>query len=222
MMQNSIFNVLGPVMIGPSSSHTAGAQRLGRAGYMVANGDIKDVRFRLHGSFAKTCQGHGTDKALVGGILGMQPWDSNIKFSHKIAQEKGVTFSFEEADLGDVHPNTVAMDITKSDGTKLFIMGSSIGGGSIKIININGLSCDITGDYPAVIVNHLDKLGMVSTITKILAEHSINIVSLKNNRSGKGEVASTIIETDDKIPEICIKQIVGIKDVLNCQTMERL
>lgn len=220
-MQTSIFEVIGPVMIGPSSSHTAGAQKLGRAAYLLAGHDIQKIHFHLHGSFAQTYKGHGTDKALVGGALGMQSWDENIRDSHQIAAARGLEFSFSQDDLGEVHPNTVAMDITKSDGTTLFLQGSSVGGGNVVVHNINGMQCEITGHYQTIVISHQDKIGMIHHITYLLSAREINIVSIKNNRSSPGEQAFTIIETDEPIPDNFKERMLEIAHVYAVEIIEK-
>ena len=137
-MNISMFDVLGPIMIGPSSSHTAGAQRIGKAMYnMIADKQLKAVHFILHGSFHLTLRGHGTDRALVGGVLGMNSYDPQIKNSLEIAKEKGIQIEFEGGDLGDVHPNTVRITAYTTDGQMTSLTGSSVGGGNIEIIDIN-------------------------------------------------------------------------------------
>lgn len=219
-MQNSIFNILGPIMIGPSSSHTAGAQRLGLSAFMLANGDIKKVNFYLHGSFAQTYQGHGTDKALVGGVLGMKASDERIRNSIEIARKKGLDFSFIKKDLGEVHPNTVAMEVYKTNGEKIEIMGSSVGGGSVEIKSINGLSCLITGNYPTIVISHKDKVGMINNITQLLTKKNINIVSIKNNRNSRGENAFTVIETDESVCDVK-KDILNIKDTYSAEVINK-
>ncbi len=138
MKNYGVFDILGPVMIGPSSSHTAGAARLGKIGQEIADKDFYKVTFYLHGSFAKTYKGHGTDRALAAGVLGMEPSDERIKYSLNIAKEKGIDVEFIETDLGYVHPNTVKMIFHYKDRDDYYIIGSSIGGGNILITNING------------------------------------------------------------------------------------
>lgn len=219
-MQNSIFNILGPVMIGPSSSHTAGAQRLGLSAFMLADGNISKVIFYLHGSFAKTYKGHGTDKALVGGVLGMSSYDKNIRYSLEIATKKGLDFSFIEKDLGDVHPNTVMLEIFKCNGDKIELIGSSIGGGSIEITSINGLSCSITGNFPTIVISHRDKVGMINNITELLSKKGINIVSIKNSRNSRGEDAFTVIETDEPISDIKA-DILQIPDTFSAEVINK-
>lgn len=219
-MQNSIFNILGPVMIGPSSSHTAGAQRLGLCAFMLASGEISKVNFHLHGSFAKTFKGHGTDKALVGGILGMSSSDGNIRNSLEIAHKNNLDFAFFENDLGDVHPNTVKIEIFKHNGEEIELIGSSIGGGSIEINSINSLSCCITGNFPTIVISHRDKVGMINNITELLSKKGINIVSIKNSRNSRGEDAFTVIETDEPIADIK-SDILQIPDTFSAEVINK-
>ena len=151
-----VFDILGPIMIGPSSSHTAGAARLGKVARAVAGDEVIDVTFYLHGSFAKTYKGHGTDRALVAGILGMEPSDKRLRNSLEIAKEIGLKFKFVETDLGDVHPNTVKFDMLTKSGERREVIGSSIGGGSIKITEVNGNRVEFTGEYPTLIMSQKD------------------------------------------------------------------
>ncbi|ABR48474.1 L-serine dehydratase, iron-sulfur-dependent, beta subunit [Alkaliphilus metalliredigens QYMF] len=213
MKNYSMFDVIGPNMIGPSSSHTAGACRLGKVAYKIAEGDIKKVTFLLHGSFGKTYKGHGTDKALVAGILGFDPDDEQIKYSFQMAKEKEILFSFVEEDLGEVHPNTAKIMIEKADGKELSILGSSIGGGSIIITEINDLKLEFTGEYPTIIVSHKDRPGLIAKTTAILCEYGINIAFMRVYRYHKGQNAFMIIETDNEIvPEVVgdIKKVAEI------------
>lgn len=199
MKNFSAFEIIGPKMIGPSSSHTAGAARLGKIAGKLADYDVKKVKFLLHGSFAKTYKGHGTDRALMAGILGMKENDEELKESLNIAKEIGIEYEFIEADLGEVHPNTVKFIIEKSDGQEIDLMGSSIGGGSIKVVEINGLGLEFTGQYPTLITRHLDHPGIIAKITKILAYYKINIAYMSVYRQDKGEDAFMVIESDDKL-----------------------
>lgn len=219
MKNYGIFDVLGPVMIGPSSSHTAGAEKLGRAARSIAEENIKSVVFYLHGSFAKTYRGHGTDRALVAGILGMEPDDERIKDSFKIAKDAGIDVQFVESDLGDAHPNTVRIEITKTDGTLVNVTGSSIGGGNIVVTNINGDSVEFSGEYPVILVKHFDKRGMISKITFALALGNINIATLKVGRTMKGDIATTVIETDNKVSKDVVKELHALDGVLNVKAI---
>lgn len=219
MKNYSAFEILGPVMIGPSSSHTAGAGRLGMAARLIANNDFVSATFYLHGSFAKTYRGHGTDRALVGGILGMEPHDERIKDSLKIAVENGIDISFIEADLGDVHPNTVKIVLERKDGTSLSVTGSSVGAGNILIIDIDGDALELNGQYPVVIIKHKDRRGMISKISFAVALGNINIATLKVGRETKGEIATTVIETDNIIPESIINEIGKIEGVVSVRAL---
>lgn len=200
-MNISMFDILGPVMIGPSSSHTAGAQRIGKAMYMISGKEkIAEVNFYLHGSFSHTLSGHGTDRALVAGLMGMDASDARIRNSLEIAKAEGIKVSFEPEDLGDVHPNTVKI-IAKTISGKVFTMiGSSVGGGEVEIVEINGTKAKSSGKYPTIIVNHTDRIGAISEISAILAENNVNVVTMSNSREKKAGNATTMIETDNAIP----------------------
>lgn len=222
MKNYSAFEILGPVMIGPSSSHTAGAGRLGRAARSIAKNDFESVTFYLHGSFAKTYRGHGTDRALVAGILGMETSDERIKESFKIAEEKGIDIKFVETDLGDVHPNTVKIVLNRSNGTSVSVTGSSVGGGNITIIDIDGDPLELNGQYPVIIVKHKDRRGMISKISFAVALGNINIATLKVGRESKGEIATTVIEIDNVIPAGIVKEIEKIDGVISVRALSAL
>lgn len=215
MNNYSVFDIIGPVMIGPSSSHTAGAARLAKLAISICGGDAKNVKFMLHGSFAKTYKGHGTDKALVAGILKMNPWDTDLKNSFIIAREKGVEFEFEESDLGDVHPNTVKFIINNTEGKTSEIIGSSIGGGNVIISSIDGQPVEFRGDYPTIITRHKDIPGVVSKITTLLYSENINIGSMKVFRNKKGIEATMIIETDDVVSKDVSKKIKNLPEIIS-------
>lgn len=221
-MLNSIFDILGPIMIGPSSSHTAGAVRIGRVARMIADGCIKKAVFYLHGSFANTYKGHGTDKALMAGILGMETDDERIKESLTLAEEMGICVEFIETDLGDVHPNTVKIVIVKTVGTEISVLGASIGGGEILITKINDDEVEYNGKYPLLIVKHKDIHGMISNITGVVADCGINIATLKVGRQAKGEVAATFIETDTIVPEKAVEKISRINGVNSVRKIDAL
>ena len=211
------FDILGPVMVGPSSSHTAGAARLGKVARAVAGEKIVDVKFLLHGSFAKTYKGHGTDKALLAGILGMKPDDERLRSSLAIAKEEGLNFEFIERDLGDYHPNTVKFVMECESGKVCEVLGSSVGGGSIEIVEVNGNEANFSGAYPTLITCHDDKFGTVNKVTKLLLEHEINIAFMNVSRTQKGMDATMTLEIDNKIDESVIKrmeEIDGIKKVI--------
>ncbi|GAA0725574.1 L-serine ammonia-lyase, iron-sulfur-dependent subunit beta [Clostridium malenominatum] len=215
MKNYSIFDIIGPIMIGPSSSHTAGAARLAKVASVIAGGKIKKVDFYLHGSFAKTYKGHGTDKALVAGILGMEPWDDRLKTSFEIAKEKNIELNFHEVDLGDVHPNTVKFAITKENGNTSSITGSSIGGGNIIIFNVDGQEVDFKGDYPTLITKHKDIPGIVSKITTLLYNENINIGTIKLYRNSRGLEATMALETDEILSQPIVDKIKAIPEIIS-------
>lgn len=211
-----VFDILGPIMVGPSSSHTAGAARLGKVARTIAGCEAKEVTFLLHGSFAKTYKGHGTDRALVAGIMGMNPSDDGLRNSIELAKEKGIKIKFEEIDLGDYHPNTVKIVMKCLDGRECEIIGSSIGGGNIEVSEVNGNKVKFTGAYDTIITSHKDVPGTVAKITNILYDHGINIAFMNLNRKQKGKNATMIFEVDSKVSDEVIgmvKEIEGIEKV---------
>lgn len=206
-------------MIGPSSSHTAGAARLGKVARYIASSDFDFVKFYLHGSFSKTYKGHGTDKALVAGVLGMEPYDERLKASLEIAKEKDIKIKFIETDLGYKHANTVKIIFFKNDSKKVEVTGSSIGGGNIIITDIDGYKVKFTGDYSTLFIRHNDKKGLISKVSTILAWNEINIASMKVTRKIKGTEASMILETDDVLSSELIKQLETIDDILSVRAI---
>lgn len=198
----SLFEVIGPNMVGPSSSHTAGAASMALLARKLFPGEIKKVKFTLYGSFAKTYKGHGTDRALLGGIMGFETDDLRIRDSLKLAKEAGIEYSFVVSDKEDeeIHPNTADMEITGTEGEKLFVRGVSVGGGKVKIVKLNQIDVDFTGEYSTLIVSQTDKPGVVAHITRILSEEGVNIAFMRLFREEKGAKAFTIVESDEKIP----------------------
>ncbi|TJX13801.1 L-serine ammonia-lyase, iron-sulfur-dependent, subunit beta [Tissierella creatinini] len=197
MKDYTVFDILGPVMIGPSSSHTAGAARLGKIAKDIASEGFYKVEFHLHGSFAKTYRGHGTDKALIAGILGLDPADEKLKESFKIAKDNNLEIEFIETDLGHHHPNTVKILFKYKDKDDFYVLGSSIGGGNIVVYNINGDEVEFTGLNPIMLVKYKDKKGVISKISSILSEMDINIATMQVSR--ERNLATMLCETDSKI-----------------------
>lgn len=212
MKNYGVFDILGPVMIGPSSSHTAGAARLGKMAKEIADDSFYKVTFYLHGSFAKTYKGHGTDRALIAGILGMGPSDERIKNSLNIAKEKGIKIEFIEKDLGYEHPNTVKIIFSYHDKDDFYIIGSSIGGGNILITNVNGNEVEFSGNYPTIFVKYKDQKGTISRISSILAKEDVNIATMKVSRERK--IATMIIEIDNPIKDNIINNIANLNEVI--------
>ena len=200
MKEYSCFDILGPVMVGPSSSHTAGACRLGGIARLVAGGNVKSVKFLLHGSFARTYKGHGTDRALLAGVLGMRPDDERLPEAFTLAKEAGVEYSYEPTDLGDVHPNTVRIEITSSTGHVTTLVGSSTGGGAVLVTQVDDMPVEFTGDYNTLITMHLDRPGVVSRVTNGLAAYDVNIAFMRVYRRERGALSCMVIESDQPIP----------------------
>ena len=198
----SVFDVLGPNMIGPSSSHTAGAAVIAFLAQKMIGSPIRRVEFTLYGSFAKTYRGHGTDRALVGGIMGFATDDTRIRDSFQIAKERGLDFIFcVNEEENDVHPNTVDIHMTGQDGRVMTVRGESLGGGKVRIVLINQVKVDFTGEYSAVIVIHQDRPGVAAHITKCLSDCGVNIAFMRLFRESKGRTAYTIVESDEHLPE---------------------
>ena len=200
----SIFDVIGPRMVGPSSSHTAGANRLGRMAKKIVRDPIESVEIYVHGSFARTLKGHGTDKALVAGLLGIEEDDEALKNAFQLAKEIAMKYSFYEIDLGDVHPNTVKFIMKTKTDKIVTVVGSSTGGGRIMIVEIDGLKVRFTGLYPTLITRHKDHPGVVHQVTAVLAENAINVAYMSVFRQDKGNEAFMVIESDDRIPEAIV------------------
>jgi len=200
MKYDSIFDVIGHIMVGPSSSHTAGACRIGYLAQAIFGKTPKSAIIGFHGSFAETYRGHGTDIATVAGLLGMTPEDERIPHAFEIAKERGMQYSIEVIDLGsDYHPNTVQLEL-QGDGDKLIIIGNSIGGGNILIKEINGMEAGFNGDRSTLIVINQDKVGVIAKISDILSKFKLNIGSMKLSRDMKKKIALCWIEIDNEIP----------------------
>ena len=198
----SVFDVLGPNMIGPSSSHTAGAARIAYLAQKMINGPLAKVEFILYGSFARTYHGHGTDRALLGGIMGFSTDDMRIRNSFEIATENGLKYSFTpNEEETDIHPNTVDIIMTNTAGQEMTLRGESLGGGKVHITQINHVEVDIAGASSAIIVVQKDVPGVVAWISSCLSDRRGNIAFMRLIRESKGHTAYTIVESDGKLPE---------------------
>ena len=213
MKRYGVFDIVGPVMVGPSSSHTAGAARLGRMVRYLCNDEIAQVTFQLHGSFAQTYKGHGTDKALLAGILDIDSADYRLRDSLDIAREKGLRFQFLTADLGDVHPNTVRFLLTMKSGRNMSVTGSSIGGGSDVITDIDGVECYLSGEKPILVTKHTDTPGVISHITALLYQSRLNIGNMRVNRDEESGEASMYLELDGPVDDGLLGQIRAIPGI---------
>ena len=217
----SVFDVFGPNMIGPSSSHTAGAELIAFLAQKVITPPLVRVNFTLYGSFAKTYHGHGTDRALLGGIMGFSADDTRIRDSFDIAAKRGLAYSFTPNETEtDIHPNTVDIRMENAEGQVMTVRGESLGGGKVRIVRINGVKVDFSGEYNALIVVQQDKPGVVAHITNILSEHGVNIAFMRLFREAKGHTAYTIVESDERLPEgvsKLLRQNPNITDVMVVQ-----
>ncbi len=212
----AIFDIIGPVMVGPSSSHTAGAVRIGYVSGKLLGEPVKKAVINLYGSFLATGKGHGTQKAIVAGLLGMNTDDMRIPQSFDIAKEKGIEFEFGEAILKEAHPNTVQLQLTGQSGRQLEVIGESIGGARINIAKIDGIDTNFSGDYPTLVVHNLDQPGHIAEVTSMLAHKSVNIATMQLYRSTRGGEAVMVVECDQEIPQEGIdwlRRVEGIKKV---------
>lgn len=219
------FDIIGPRMIGPSSSHTAGAARLAHIAWHIAGEDVKRAELTLYGSFAETGRGHGTDKALLAGVLGLEPDDERLRYSMLLAQEAGVDYEIRYSGEAPGHydyANMARIHIESHDGRVTDVLGASIGGGNILITEINDLEVAFTGEYPTLIVRHNDVPGTISSVTAALAQAGINVAGMKVFRHSRGQDAYMIIETDSPVPPAvqeavyaCSENILAIRAIEN-------
>jgi len=199
----SLLDIIGPVMVGPSSSHTAGACRLGLLARCLVGGTPERARVELHGSFARTGEGHGTDKAIVGGLMGFRPDDERLRDALGIAEREGLDYRFEKTTLGEeteVHPNTVRMTVERGDRTSVMV-GSSLGAGRVLVTEIDGYPVEVTGNYHTIVLVAEDVKGSVARIATILADDEINIATLRLTRKARGGDAFMVIEVDEQPDE---------------------
>jgi L-serine dehydratase len=193
----SLLDIIGPVMVGPSSSHTAGACRLGLLARCLVGGTPQKARLELHGSFARTGEGHGTDKALAGGLMGFRPDDERLRDALDIAEREGLQFKFEKTTITeDSHPNTVRITLELGDRTAQ-MTGSSLGAGRVLVTEIDGYPVEVTGNYHTIVLVAEDVKGSVARIATILSEHGLNIATLRLTRKARGGDAFMVIEIDD-------------------------
>jgi L-serine dehydratase len=212
MKYRSAFEIIGPVMIGPSSSHTAGAARIGRVARTLFGKQPKRAIISLYGSFAKTYKGHGTDYALIGGLLDFDTFDERIPSALELAENEGIEVKFVTETAVPEHPNTVKINLYDEE-KELEVVGISIGGGTIEITELNSFKLKLSGEHPAILVVHEDRFGMISSVTSILSKYEINIGHMEVSRKEKGDMALMVIETDQKIADGVITELESLSNV---------
>ena len=218
-MENySVFDIIGPRMTGPSSSHTAGAVRLGYITRRIMGAEPSHASFTLYGSFAETGRGHGTDKALIAGLLGCMPDDARIRSAYKLARDSGLSVDFIWSEEPVEHPNTVRIIAEDVNGKETDVIGRSVGGGNILITKINGLDVEVTGEYPTLIIQHHDMPGVISDVSRVLAQLGVNIANMRVFRRGKGDnEAYMVIESDAPVtpdmPAIIMRLCPAVHDM---------
>lgn len=210
----NVFDIVGPVMIGPSSSHTAGAVRIGYVAGLILGSPAVKAEIHLHGSFAKTFKGHGTDKALIAGIMGMMPDDERIRSSPELAKERGLDVTIIPDTIAGAHPNTARIILTAADGEQVTVQGSSTGGGNIHINQINGLPVEFSGQCDTLIVVHRDTSGVIGEVSQYLGELGINVSNFRLSRSEKGGIAIMSIEVDGQVEPFMNEHINGMPNII--------
>lgn len=216
----NVFDIVGPVMIGPSSSHTAGAARIGAVARALLGSQPVEARIELHGSFARTGRGHGTDKALVAGILGMKPDDARLRQSFQLAQQAGLQFSFTPTHLEGAHPNTARIQLTGASGNQISVQGASVGGGNILITQVNGMPVELTGQYTTLIVLHRDAPGTIAAVTEYVGRLGANICNFRLAREKKGGTAVMTIELDGGLDPAVNREIRKLPNIIGSTMLE--
>ena len=208
-----LFDVIGPVMIGPSSSHTAGAARIGKITRMLLGCEPRRARIGLNGAFQKTCRGHGTDKALVGGLLGMDVDDLRLRSSLELAKARGLEYSFYNANLRGAHPNTVVLDVDGQDGRSICVQAASVGGGEIVVQSIDGLEAGFSGHENTLVLTHHDTPGMIAAIGGTVAGSALNIATMRVFRRSAGGEAMVALELDGDASQELLRRLEALEGV---------
>lgn len=203
----SLFDILGPTMVGPSSSHTAGACRLGLLARAVLGGTPEHARIRLHGSFAATGEGHGTQRAIVGGLIGLAPDDLRLREAYAEGAAAGMRWTFEEVELGDdAHPNTVLFELQR-EGERVSMRGASLGGGRVVVSEIDGFRVSLEGNYHTLALLAHDEPGTIAAVATVLAGHRINLATMHVDRTGRNQDALMTIQADERVPEAAVSAV---------------
>ncbi len=203
----NLFDIIGPVMIGPSSSHTAGAARIGRVTCHLLGSIPQKAVIDFHGSFAKTWQGHGTDRAVIGGLMDMPVDDERLRDSLQLAKERGMDITFNAVQLKDAHPNTVVIHATAENGDTLTVQAASVGGGSIRVQYLDGLEVGFSGEKTTLIIRHHDKPGVIAQVSQLISKANLNIATMRVFRREAGGQAVMALEMDDVPADLLVGQL---------------
>jgi L-serine dehydratase len=223
MSGGSLFDIVGPIMVGPSSSHTAGAVRLANLARLVADQPIAEVEFVLYNSFAQTYQGHGTDRGLIAGILGYGVNDERIRSAFSLAEAHGLNYRITPfLGANNYPPNTVVFNMSLADGKQCRVVGHSTGGGKVHISKIDDHNVSLRGEMPTLILFYKDQPGMIWKVTKSLAQRDINIATLSCNRNQRGVDAFMIITLDSLPPAEAVEEIRHIPDIYTVRCIDKL
>ena len=223
MREISVFDIIGPIMVGPSSSHTAGALRIAAIARGLMPQGIKRVKFILYGSFAATYRGHGTDRALLGGILGLTTDDMRIRESFSLADDAGLGYAFTTGvAAADEHPNTVDIIMTDGDGSETTVRGSSVGGGEVEITRINGTKVSFSGNYNALVLYQTDRPGVIAAIADVLGKHGVNVAFMQVYREGIGQEAVSLLEIDGKVNQEIVDMLKKLPNINGCSYIEKV
>lgn len=216
-----LFDLIGPVMIGPSSSHTAGAARIGLIARQLLGEDVLVAHIGFYGSFAKTYHGHGTDRAIVGGLMGMNVDDPSLRKSLEIANESGMKYEFHEVKIRNAHPNTVLLELEGKTGKRLTIEAASVGGGNIEVHKLDGMQVSFTGKQNTLIVHHMDVPGAIATIAHTLAADGLNIATMQDFRTKLGGTATMVSELDGEVGKNTIASLLSLPQVVGAVFLKR-
>lgn len=210
-----IFDILGPIMVGPSSSHTAGAARIGYMARALLGEQPVKARIHLHGSFAETGAGHGTDRALVGGLLGMKPDDLRIPVAFEEAEKVGLDYAIDTVDLREAHPNTAEVEVWDKTGHRLQMQASSLGGGRIMVNQLDGITVNFTGNYNTLLIRNQDAYGAVAAVTGQLSRMRINVANMSLCRHRRGGDALMVIETDQHLRPLQVDTLRRLNSIIS-------
>ncbi len=216
-----LFDVIGPVMIGPSSSHTAGAARIGRVVRKLLGDQPVTADIGFHGSFAKTYEGHGTDRAVAGGLMDFDVDDPRLRDSLALAREAGLVLRFSSVNLRNVHPNTIVIDARAADGRSISIQAASVGGGSIRIQSMNGLEVGFSGTENTIVIQHRDAPGVIARVSSLIAEDGLNIATMRVFRKKAGAEAVMVLEVDSRPDEDMLAKLRGLPGIDTIAFLEK-